>query len=96
MNHEPVPLLQLDTPLRTFSLIVFLGNAGSSFGAEIIANGFKAPRVYETLDLLLDLKIISDTWEPSDKGGGARRVYRLTPLGQEVYEYLTAIDKLLQ
>ena len=94
-EHENVSLAQLDSPLKTFSLILFIGRKSATFGAEIIEAGFKAPRVYDTLDTLLDLKVIYDTWESSDRGGGARRVYRLTPLGKQIYEHLLAIEHLI-
>lgn len=93
---ENVPLRDIEPRPRLFSVLLFIGQNDGTYADALHDAGFKKNGIFGVLDYLLDLKLINDSWEASDRGGGARRMYRLTPLGQQVYEHLVAIDRLLK
>ena len=93
---ETVSLKHVEPPPRIFSVLVHIGRAGGTYADALHEAGFRKTGVYLVLDRLMELGLVTDRWEASDKGGGARRMYRLTPRGEQVYGHLIAIDELLK
>ena len=91
-----MPLKDIEPRPRLFSVLHFIGQKNGTYVDAMDKAGFRKNGIFSVLDRLLDMKLIYDAgWEASDGPGGARRMYRLTPLGEKVYEHLVAIDELL-
>ena len=90
-----MPLKDIEPSPRIFSVLLHIGRMEGSYADALHEAGFRKNGIFAVLDRLSDLGLIYDTWEASDRGGGARRMYRLTPLGQSIFDHLAAIDRLL-
>ena len=95
-ENEIMSISTIDSPNHVLSLILFIGRNGEAYGNQLHRAGFPRPAVYFTLDTLMDSGILSDELRRSTGRGGIRRVFKLTPLGEQVYTHLAAIDSILR
>lgn len=86
----------IDCPNHVLSLILRFGREGEQYANRLVGDEFPRPTIYNTLDGLRKVGILGERLERSSGRGGIRRMFYLTPLGEDIYHHLELIDQLLR
>ena len=89
-------LEKIDCSNHILGIILAIGEKGSSYANELSKLGYSFPTLYHTLSYTEEVGLTMSELEGSGGKGSLKRVYRLTPLGEEVYKHLSALDELLR
>ena len=86
----------LDSRNHLLLIILHVGQHGSSYASKLSREGIAFPAIYRTLDYLEEIGILTQTLTDTGGKGSIKRLYRLTPSGERVYEHVSAIDRILK
>ena len=87
-------IYELEDQASIFQVLVMVGERGEVYGAELKREGFTPRTTYRVLDKLKDFGLIKSRLDDSAEGA-FRRMYSLTPYGEELLAHLKEIEKIL-
>ena len=79
-------------------ILIFIKSNEGAYVEEMLRGPFKKvsrPTIYRALRKLESLTLITDKLEQDRSKGIITRTWYLTPLGEQITEHVTEIDKLL-
>ena len=91
-------IAQLESQHYALQILLFIRIKKGSYAEEMIREQFgetTRPTIYRALRYLEARNLIWSQVTESDAGGGLKRMWYLTPMGEEVTSHLEAIEKAL-
>ena len=94
----PMRIAQLESQHYALQIMLFIRRKSGSYVEEMLREQFgetTRPTIYRAVWLLSELGLIRNELTDSESGGGLKRMWYLTPMGEEVATHLMAIEKAL-